>query len=143
MPRRQRRKKRRKRAERKRKLTRNRTVPPVVMPLKKWTRLTKLSPPKLLRKIHLLLIQKGKLMNSHSITGSYKRLAFSTFVMDEFKRVYSNEDTATKAIPYFWEHFDKENYSIWYCEYKYPQELTLVFMSCNLITGKPKLSFRD
>lgn len=58
-----------------------------------------------------------------------------TFVMDEFKRVYSNEDTATKAIPYFWEHFDKENYSIWYCEYKYPQELTLIFMSCNLITG--------
>jgi len=55
--------------------------------------------------------------------------------MDEFKRVYSNEDTATKAIPYFWEHFDKENYSIWHCEYKYPEELTLVFMSCNLIAG--------
>jgi len=55
--------------------------------------------------------------------------------MDEFKRVYSNEDTATKAIPYFWEHFDKENYSIWYCEYKYPEELSLLFMSCNLITG--------
>jgi len=59
----------------------------------------------------------------------------STFVMDDFKKVYSNEDTATKAIPYFWDHFDKENCSIWYCEYKYPQELTLLFMSCNLITG--------
>jgi len=58
-----------------------------------------------------------------------------TFNMDEFKRVYSNEDTATKAIPYFWQNFDKENYSIWYGEYKYPQELTLTFMSCNLITG--------
>jgi len=58
-----------------------------------------------------------------------------TFNMDEFKRVYSNEDTVTKAIPYFWEHFDKENYSVWYCEYKFPQELTLVFMSCNLIAG--------
>ena len=58
-----------------------------------------------------------------------------TFVMDDFKKVYSNEDTATKAIPYFWEHFDKENFSIWYCEYKYPEELTLLFMSCNLITG--------
>jgi len=55
--------------------------------------------------------------------------------MDEFKRVYSNEDTATKAIPYFWQNFDKENYSIWYCEYKFPEELTLVFMSCNLISG--------
>lgn len=56
--------------------------------------------------------------------------------MDAFKRVYSNEDTATKAIPYFWENFDPENYSIWYAEYKYPEDLTLVFMSCNLISGK-------
>jgi len=58
-----------------------------------------------------------------------------TFVMDGFKRVYSNEDTATKAIPYFWENFDSQNYSIWYSEYKYPDELKQVFMSCNLITG--------
>jgi len=58
-----------------------------------------------------------------------------TMNMDEFKRVYSNEDTATKAIPYFWQNLDKENYSIWHCEYKYSHELTLVFMSCNLITG--------
>jgi elongation factor 1-gamma len=41
----------------------------------------------------------------------------------------------TKAIPYFWEHFEPENYSIWYGEYKYPEDLSLVFMSCNLITG--------
>ena len=55
--------------------------------------------------------------------------------MDEFKRVYSNQDTATVAIPYFWDHFDKENCSIWFCEYKYPEELTQVFMTCNLISG--------
>ncbi|VDL74977.1 unnamed protein product [Nippostrongylus brasiliensis] len=58
-----------------------------------------------------------------------------TFVMDNFKRVYSNEDTATKAIPYFWDNFDAEANSIWYCEYKFPTELTLTFMSCNLISG--------
>lgn len=58
-----------------------------------------------------------------------------TLNMDNWKRVYSNEDTATKAIPWFWENFDPENYSIWYGEYKYPDELTKVFMSCNLITG--------
>ncbi|VDP39674.1 unnamed protein product [Heligmosomoides polygyrus] len=58
-----------------------------------------------------------------------------TFVMDNFKRVYSNEDTATKAIPYFWDNFDSEANSIWYCEYKFPKELTLTFMSCNLISG--------
>jgi len=57
-----------------------------------------------------------------------------TFNMDDFKRVYSNEEEAN-SIPYFFEKFDKENYSIWYGEYKYPEELTKVFMSCNLITG--------
>ncbi|XP_054261229.1 elongation factor 1-gamma-like isoform X2 [Macrosteles quadrilineatus] len=57
-----------------------------------------------------------------------------TFNMDDFKRCYSNEDEA-KSIPYFWEKFDKDNYSIWYGEYKYPEELKKVYMSCNLITG--------
>jgi elongation factor 1-gamma len=59
----------------------------------------------------------------------------TTFNMDEFKRVYSNEDTAEKAIPYFWKNFDKENCSIWFCEYKYPEDLTQVFMTCNLVSG--------
>lgn len=59
----------------------------------------------------------------------------STMNMDEFKRVYSNEDTATKAIPYFWTNFDKQNMSIWFCEYKYPEDLTQVFMTCNLVSG--------
>jgi len=58
-----------------------------------------------------------------------------SFNMDEFKRVYSNEDTAEKAIPYFWKNFDKENLSIWFCEYKYPQDLTQIFMTCNLVSG--------
>ncbi|XP_045524302.1 elongation factor 1-gamma [Pieris brassicae] len=57
-----------------------------------------------------------------------------TFNMDDFKRCYSNEDEA-KSIPYFWEKFDPEHYSIWFAEYKYPEELAKVFMSCNLITG--------
>ncbi|CAF3186979.1 unnamed protein product [Rotaria socialis] len=59
----------------------------------------------------------------------------SSFNMDEFKRVYSNEDTATKAIPYFWDHIDKENCSIWFCEYKYPEDLAQIFMTCNLVSG--------
>ncbi|XP_044748072.1 elongation factor 1-gamma [Coccinella septempunctata] len=57
-----------------------------------------------------------------------------TFVMDDFKKSYSNEDESV-SIPYFWDKFDPENYSIWFCEYKYPEELSKVFMSCNLITG--------
>ena len=57
--------------------------------------------------------------------------------MDEFKRTYSNSDTATVALPYFWTNLatNKEFYSIWYCEYKYNPELTLTFMSGNLIGG--------
>jgi len=57
-----------------------------------------------------------------------------TFNMDDFKRFYSNNDI-DKSIPYFWEKFDAENYSIWLGEYKYNTELTKVFMSCNLISG--------
>ncbi|XP_055695401.1 elongation factor 1-gamma [Lutzomyia longipalpis] len=64
----------------------------------------------------------------------FDSLPKGTFNMDDFKRFYSNEDEA-KSVPYFWEKFDPENYSIWYGEYKYNEELTKVFMSCNLITG--------
>merc|ERR1712227_748877 len=56
------------------------------------------------------------------------------FDMDDFKRFYSNNDE-DKSIPYFWEKFDKENYTIWRCDYKYNDELTMVFMSCNLMGG--------
>ncbi|XP_076273118.1 elongation factor 1-gamma [Rhynchophorus ferrugineus] len=64
----------------------------------------------------------------------FESLPKGTFNFDDFKRCYSNEDEA-KSIPYFWEKFDPENYSIWYGEYKYNEELSKVFMSCNLITG--------
>lgn len=37
--------------------------------------------------------------------------------MDDFKRFYSNNDEE-KAVPYFWEKFDPEHYSIWFSEYK-------------------------
>jgi elongation factor 1-gamma len=59
----------------------------------------------------------------------------SNFVLDEFKRVYSNEDIKTKAIPFFWENFDQENFSIWLCEYRFPEDLGMTFQSENLITG--------
>jgi len=58
----------------------------------------------------------------------------SSWDMDDFKRYYSNEDEV-KSVPYFWEKFDKENYSIWRCDYKYPEELKMTFMSANLVGG--------
>lgn len=64
----------------------------------------------------------------------FDSLPKGTFVIDEFKRSYSNEDESV-SIPFFWTKFDPVNYSIWYGEYKYPEELSKVFMSCNLISG--------
>ena len=59
-------------------------------------------------------------------------------MLDEFKRKYSNEDTAAVALPHLWQHFDPQGWSLWYAEYRYPAELSQTFMSCNLITGQPK-----
>lgn len=80
-------------------------------------------------------LPKGyKFVHFASFVWSDKNCHCRTFNFDDFKRVYSNEDES-KSIPYFWEKFDPENYSIWFGEYKYPEELAKVFMSCNLITG--------
>ncbi|KAI0986301.1 hypothetical protein GJ496_010608 [Pomphorhynchus laevis] len=58
-----------------------------------------------------------------------------SFTIDDFKRVYSNQDTEKVALPYFWEHFDPEHYSVWFCSYKFPEELKLTFMTSNLVSG--------
>lgn len=59
----------------------------------------------------------------------------SKFIMDDWKRTYSNEDTRSKALPWFWENLDREGYSVWFCDYKYNGELTKTFMTANLISG--------
>merc|ERR1712098_549722 len=61
-------------------------------------------------------------------------LPAGSFNMEDFKRFYSNNDEDL-SVPWFWDHFDKENYSIWFCEYKYPEDLTKIFMTCNLVGG--------
>jgi len=58
----------------------------------------------------------------------------ASFPLDEYKRYYSNNDTPD-ALKYFWDNFNFEEYSIWKCQYKYNDELTLTFMSNNLIGG--------
>ncbi|XP_072345513.1 elongation factor 1-gamma [Scyliorhinus torazame] len=74
-------------------------------------------------------------LNTFTRIFSFLFVLFSSFILDEFKRKYSNEDTLSVALPHFWDQFDREGWSIWYGEYKYPAELTLTFMSCNLISG--------
>jgi elongation factor 1-gamma len=58
-----------------------------------------------------------------------------TLILDDWKRKYSNEDTRSVALPWFWEHYKPEDYSLWKIDYKYNSELTLTFMSSNLIGG--------
>ncbi|EON62153.1 elongation factor EF-1 gamma subunit [Coniosporium apollinis CBS 100218] len=58
-----------------------------------------------------------------------------TFVLDDWKRKYSNEETREVALPWFWENAKFDEYSLWQVDYKYNDELTQVFMTSNLIGG--------
>ncbi|CAN3475635.1 elongation factor 1-gamma 2 [Diutina catenulata] len=56
--------------------------------------------------------------------------------IDEWKRFYSNEETRETAIPFFWDKmYNPEEWSLWKVDYKYNDELTLTFMSNNLVGG--------
>lgn len=58
-----------------------------------------------------------------------------TFVLNDWKGKYSNGDTRSVALPWFWEHYNSKEYSLWKVTYKYNDELTLTFMSNNLVGG--------
>ncbi|KAA8643246.1 hypothetical protein EYZ11_008504 [Aspergillus tanneri] len=58
-----------------------------------------------------------------------------TLVLDDWKRCYSNEDTRPTALPWFWQNFKADEYSLWRVDYKYDSELKLTFMANNLIGG--------
>ncbi|KAI5806573.1 elongation factor EF-1 gamma subunit [Peziza echinospora] len=59
----------------------------------------------------------------------------ATLTLDDWKRKYSNEDTRSVALPWFWEQYKPDEYSLWKVDYKYNDELTLIFMTSNLIGG--------
>jgi elongation factor 1-gamma len=59
----------------------------------------------------------------------------ATFDLDEWKRQYSNKETREEALPWFWENMNFEEYSLWKVDYKYNDELTMTFMTANLIGG--------
>ncbi|KAF3925825.1 hypothetical protein ABW20_dc0102769 [Dactylellina cionopaga] len=62
-------------------------------------------------------------------------LGRSELVLDDWKRQYSNSDTRPVALPWFWEHYNPSEWSLWKIDYKYNEELTQVFMTANLIGG--------
>ncbi|ORX71757.1 glutathione S-transferase domain-containing protein [Anaeromyces robustus] len=67
--------------------------------------------------------------------SSMDLLPKSSFNLEDWKRFYSNNDTKPNAVDYFWKNYDAEGYSMYRVDYKYNDELTQTFMSCNLIGG--------
>ncbi|KAI3874591.1 hypothetical protein MKW92_017997 [Papaver armeniacum] len=61
----------------------------------------------------------------------------STMILDEWKRLYSNTKTNFRevAIKGFWEMYDPEGYSLWFCDYKYNDENTVSFVTLNKVGG--------
>ncbi|KAM7474569.1 hypothetical protein LguiB_021812 [Lonicera macranthoides] len=61
----------------------------------------------------------------------------STMVLDDWKRLYSNTKTNFRevAIKGFWDMYDPEGYSLWFCNYKYNDENTVSFVTLNKVGG--------
>ncbi|OIR57363.1 MAG: translation elongation factor EF-1 gamma subunit [Amphiamblys sp. WSBS2006] len=67
--------------------------------------------------------------------SSFELLPPTTFSIEEWKRVYLNQDTRTEALPWLYKNIDWDGHSLWKVDYCYNNELSRVFMSSNLITG--------
>ncbi|OIV91513.1 hypothetical protein TanjilG_08925 [Lupinus angustifolius] len=61
----------------------------------------------------------------------------SKLILDEWKRLYSNTKTNFRevAIKGFWDMYDPEGYSLWFCDYKYQDENTVSFVTLNKVGG--------
>ncbi|KAK8987543.1 hypothetical protein V6N11_027290 [Hibiscus sabdariffa] len=61
----------------------------------------------------------------------------SKMILDDWKRLYSNTKTNFRevAIKGFWDMYDPEGYSLWFCDYKYDEENTVSFVTLNKVGG--------
>ncbi|KAL7237940.1 hypothetical protein ACSBR2_004107 [Camellia fascicularis] len=61
----------------------------------------------------------------------------SKMILDEWKRLYSNTKTNFRevAIKGFWDMYDPEGYSLWFCDYKYNDENMVSFVTMNKVGG--------
>ena len=66
-----------------------------------------------------------------------------TLILDDWKRKYSNAETREEALPWFWENLKTDEYSLWQIDYKYNEELTMTFMTSNLIGELNSLLLRS
>jgi len=59
----------------------------------------------------------------------------SNFIMDEWKRVYSNKDTRSEALPWFHANYDPAGYTMFWSTYKYNTELPAEVYKINNLVG--------
>ncbi|XP_074296200.1 elongation factor 1-gamma 2-like [Silene latifolia] len=61
----------------------------------------------------------------------------SKMILDDWKRLYSNTKTNFRevAIKGFWDMYDPEGYSLWFCDYKYNEENMVSFVTLNKVGG--------
>ncbi|XP_044414924.1 elongation factor 1-gamma 2 [Triticum aestivum] len=61
----------------------------------------------------------------------------SKMILDEWKKLYSNTKTNFRevAIKGFWDMYDPEGYSLWFCDFKYNEENTVSFVTMNKVGG--------
>ncbi|KAF3959788.1 hypothetical protein CMV_015431 [Castanea mollissima] len=61
----------------------------------------------------------------------------SKMILDEWKRLYSNTKTNFREVTIkgFWDMYDPEGYSLWFCDYKYNDENTVSFVTLNKVSG--------
>lgn len=59
----------------------------------------------------------------------------TTFVMDTWKKCYSNTEDYHAAMDTFWSTFDPTGWTIFRGDYNYNEELQILFMTSNLIGG--------
>lgn len=62
----------------------------------------------------------------------------SSMNMDAWKRLYSNtkaKEFKEVALKGFWEMYDPEGYSLWFCDYKFNDENQVTFVTMNKVSG--------
>jgi len=83
------------------------------------------------------LDEPEEIMEEKKAKNPLDDLPKSPMVLDAWKREYSNAPGGDcyKAMPYFWQNFDAQGYSLWFCEYLHNDELTVTFKTSNLVGG--------
>lgn len=62
-------------------------------------------------------------------------LGESSFPIEEWRKRYTMHDTRRTALPWFWEHYNPQEWSLWKVEYRYDHELPMLLKPSSLIGG--------